>query len=75
MSAKDPASDEVARVYTDARDVCRSLGETPHLAPVLQGLRVNDMLRVDLQPARKAAADLLVLGERFQDAGYFLKES
>ena len=73
MTAKGPARDEVARVYTDARDLCRSLGETSHFVPVLQGLRLNHMLRAELRPARKAAEELLALGERVQDAGYLLE--
>jgi predicted ATPase len=73
ISAKGPASDEVARVYTDARVLCRSPGETPHLVPVLQGLRVNHMLRAELRPAREAAAELLALGEGIQDAGHLLE--
>ncbi len=73
ISTKGHGSDEVATVYTRARDLCRALGETPHLAPVLQGLRLNHMLRAELRPARQAAEQLLALGERVGDAGHLLE--
>jgi predicted ATPase len=63
----------VAAVYTRARDLCRSLGETPYLAPVLQGLRLHHLLRAELQPAQKAAGELFALGERTQDRGQLLE--
>ena len=63
----------MATAYVRARDLCRSLGDTPHLAPVLQGLRMHHMLRAELQPARIAAEELLALGERVEDAGCLLE--
>ena len=69
VSTKGHGSPEVATVYTRARELCRSLGDTPHLAPVLQGLRMHHMLRAELRPARMVAEELLALGERVQDAG------
>jgi predicted ATPase len=73
ISTKGHGSPEVARVYTRARELARSLGDTPHLAAVLQGLRMHYGLRAELQPAREAAAELLALGERIQDRGYLLE--
>ena len=72
MSAKGPARDEVARVYTDARDLCRSLGETSHLVPVLQGLRLNHPWPSCGRLARLQKS-CLALGEQVQDAGYLLE--
>jgi class 3 adenylate cyclase len=73
ISAKGHGSPEVATIYTRARDLCRSLCDTPHLAPVLQGLRMHHMLRAELPPARMAAEELLALGEMGQDAGCLLE--
>ncbi len=64
---------EVERVYTRARELCHLVGTTPHLAPVLQGLRIYHMLRAELAPAREAARDLLTLGERTQKSDYLLE--
>ena len=54
---------EVATVYRSARDLCRSVGDTSHLAPVLHGLRLHLMLRAELTSAREVAQELLALGE------------
>jgi predicted ATPase len=54
---------EVATVYGRARDLCRLVGDTSHLAAVLQGLRIYHMYRADLTSAREAAEELLALGE------------
>jgi predicted ATPase/class 3 adenylate cyclase len=54
---------EVAAVYGRARDLCRLVGDTFHLAAVLQGLRIYHMYRADLASAQKAAEELLALGE------------
>jgi predicted ATPase len=73
MNTKGHARDEVVAVYTRARDLCRLLGDTPHLAPVLQGLRMLYMLRAELQPAWEAARELFRLGEGSQDTGHRLE--
>jgi predicted ATPase len=73
ISTKGHGSPEVAAIYTRARDLCRSLGDTPHLAPVLQGQRMHHLLRAELQPARAAAEELLALGEQIQDTGCLLE--
>jgi len=73
ISAKGHGSDEVATLYARARGLCRALGETPHLAPVLQGFRMHHMLRAELQLARQAAEELLALGLRSQDVGHRLE--
>jgi predicted ATPase len=73
ISTKGHGSPEVAAIYNWARDLCRSLGDTPHLAPVLQGQRMHHMLRAELQPARAAAEELLALGKQAQDAGCLLE--
>jgi hypothetical protein len=61
------------RIYTRARELCHLVATTPHLAPVLQGLRIYHMLRAELASAREAAQDLLALGERTQKSGYLLE--
>jgi hypothetical protein len=107
-------SDEVATVYTSARDLCHSLGKTSDLAPVLQGVRLHhkhlsseerelsiasssaanpSSLRPILPSAsarneteqrrnrrspvlakaRKAAEELLALGQQVQDTGHLLE--
>jgi hypothetical protein len=38
MATKGIAAPEVEQVYTRARELCRQVGETPQLLPVLAGL-------------------------------------
>ena len=40
MDTKGYAAPEVEQVYARARELCREVGETPQLAPVLWGLRI-----------------------------------
>jgi class 3 adenylate cyclase/predicted ATPase len=61
---------EVEQAYTRALDLCRQLGETPTLIPVLQGLRRLYALRGndgDAQKAQKLGEQLLDLARRKND--------
>lgn len=49
------AAPEVGAVYSRARELCRQVGETPQLFPVLVGLRLFYALRGELQTARELA--------------------
>jgi predicted ATPase len=64
---------EVATVYGRARDLCRLVGDTSHLAAVLQGLRLHHMARAELASAQEAALELLTLGEETGDSGNLLE--
>jgi predicted ATPase len=59
ISLKGAGALAVASVYGRARERCRSLGETEHLVPVLQGLRLHYQERNDLRTARQMADELL----------------
>jgi predicted ATPase len=61
------AAPEVERVYTRARALCRQVGETPQLFPVLWGLWLFYEVRGELQTARELAGQLLSLAQRQQD--------
>src|SRR4030095_6013057 len=50
---KGHAAPEVEVTYTRARELCRQVGETPHLFPVLLGLRRFYFMRGGLQVARE----------------------
>jgi class 3 adenylate cyclase/predicted ATPase len=73
ISIKGHGSPEVAAIYTRARDLCRSLGDTPHLVAVLQGQRMHHMLRAEVRPATAAAEELLALGKQVEDTGCLLE--
>jgi predicted ATPase len=73
MSTKGHGHAEVATVYRRARDLCRSGGDTSRLAAVLQGLRLHHMYRAELALARKAAEELLALGEETGESGYLVE--
>jgi class 3 adenylate cyclase/predicted ATPase len=61
------ASSEVGKAYTRARELCRQMGETPQLAPVLYGLWMFHLVRGELPTAYEAAEQLLRLGQNTQD--------
>jgi predicted ATPase len=73
ITTKGHSDPEVKSVYTRARELCQRAGDTPHLAAVLQGLRMYHMLRAELAAARAAAHDLLALGESTKVSGYLLE--
>ncbi|MBI4525277.1 MAG: AAA family ATPase [Deltaproteobacteria bacterium] len=64
---------EVEQTYTQARELCRGLGDTPHLFPALWGLcRLHDS-RGELQTARELGKQLLALAQRAQDPALLLQ--
>ena len=63
---------EVERIYTQAREMCERLGETPQLFPVLWGLaRVYDQR--DLNMGREMGEQLLALAERVREPALLLE--
>jgi predicted ATPase/class 3 adenylate cyclase len=67
------AAPEVGAVYTRARELCRQIGETPQLSPVLQGLYRFYLLRAEHQTARELAEQTLRLARRAQDPALLLE--
>jgi TOMM system kinase/cyclase fusion protein len=67
MTIKGFATLEVERVYTRARALCRQVGETPQLFPVLWGLWLFYEVGGEVQTARELAEQLLRLAQRQQD--------
>jgi DNA-binding winged helix-turn-helix (wHTH) protein/predicted ATPase len=58
---------EVERVYARARELCRRIGETPHLFRALWGLERFYSVRGPLPAAREIAEQLLRLADQAQD--------
>jgi class 3 adenylate cyclase/predicted ATPase len=61
------ADAEVEHVFSQARDLCQQVGETPQLAPTLFGLRAFYIMRGDLQTSRDLDEQLLRLAQQMQD--------
>jgi predicted ATPase len=61
------AASEVKQVYARALELCRQLGETPQLLPVLSGLRAVYLSQGDYQTARGLAEQCLRLVQSGQD--------
>jgi predicted ATPase len=64
---------EVAQAYIRARELCRQMGETPDVFPVLRGLWVFHEARAELQVARELAEQLLGLAQRLQDPVHLIE--
>jgi predicted ATPase len=60
-------SAEVEQTYTRALELCRQVGGTPQLFPVLRGLWEFYEMRGELQTARELAEQLLTLIQNDQD--------
>jgi TOMM system kinase/cyclase fusion protein len=63
---------EVEKTYTRALELCRQIGETPQLIPVLRGLQTFYLTRAELQTARELGEQLLTLAQRVQDQVFLL---
>jgi predicted ATPase len=67
MAIKGYAAPEVEAVYHRARELCRHVGETPQLFPVLGGLVLFYVNRGEFQTARELGEQMLSLAQRVQD--------
>jgi class 3 adenylate cyclase/tetratricopeptide (TPR) repeat protein len=64
IAARGVASDEVERTFARARELCREVGDTRHLFPVLFGLWMYYFVRADHRVSQELAEQLLVFAER-----------
>jgi predicted ATPase len=67
MAAEGYQAPEVERAYTRARELCRQIGETPQLFPVLGGLWTFYLVRAEHQTARTLGEELFSLAQRVGD--------
>ena len=67
QSSKGFGAPEIEPVYTRARELCRQLGETSQLFPVLWGLWLLRLQRGDLQTARELGTQLFSLAQHVPD--------
>jgi predicted ATPase len=67
IATKGYAAPEVEHTYARARELCRQVGETPQLVPVLFGLRLFYQQRAEFRPARELEEQLFHLAQRVQD--------
>jgi class 3 adenylate cyclase/tetratricopeptide (TPR) repeat protein len=76
IAMKGFAAQEVVETYTQAREMCERLGDTPQLFPVLWGLsrlwRFHNF-RGGLQGARELGGELLTLAKRAQEPPLLLE--
>jgi predicted ATPase len=73
MTIKGYAAPEVERVYTQARELCQQIRETPQLFLALWGLWMFHGLRGESRTARELGEQLLSLAQRIQDPALFLQ--
>jgi TOMM system kinase/cyclase fusion protein len=67
MATKGYGAPEVQHAYDRARELCRHVGETPQLFPVLRGLSTFYIVRAESQTAHELAEELLRLAQSAQD--------
>lgn len=73
IATKGHASPEVEHTYARARELCRQVGETPQLFPVLWGLWVMYFVRGDLQSAQDLSQQLLRFARNTRDSAFLLE--
>ena len=67
IATKGYGAPEVGAAYDRALELCRKIGETPELFPVLFGLWAFYLVRAEHKKARELAEQLLNLAERVGD--------
>jgi predicted ATPase len=67
IAAKGYGVPEVEHTYARARELCRQIGNTSHLAPVLWGLWVFYLGRRELQTAHELGEQYLMLAQHMAD--------
>jgi TOMM system kinase/cyclase fusion protein len=73
MAARGQGAPEVGQAYARARKLCRQVGETPQLFPVLFGLWRLYLMRAEYQTARELAEQCLSLAQRVHDPALLLE--
>jgi class 3 adenylate cyclase/tetratricopeptide (TPR) repeat protein len=66
---------EVEQAYARARELCRQVGETPQLFPVLRGLSAFYIARAELQTACELAEQLRRLAQNAQNPAMLVEAS
>jgi predicted ATPase len=67
IASRGWAAPEVGKVYTRAQELCREMGETPQLFPVLWGLWVFYFVGAEHKTARELGEHCLSLAQRQRD--------
>jgi len=62
------AAPEVGQAFARARELCRQIGETPHLFQALSGLWAYYDVRGEMEPTLELAKQLLSIAESAEDA-------
>jgi predicted ATPase/class 3 adenylate cyclase len=73
MAIRGYAAPEVEACYQRARELCRELGDTPQLAPVLHGLWSYHIVRAQHASALALGEQVLQLGATTNDDGLLLQ--
>jgi predicted ATPase len=73
MTTKSYAAPEVGQAYNRALELCRQIGETPQLFPVLSGLVRFYYTRAELQTARELGEQCLRIAQGTQDPTLLLE--
>jgi predicted ATPase len=67
LAVKGYGSEEVGQTYTRAYELCQRLEEPPQLVPILIGLWLFHLLRLELQSAHELGKRLLSSAQRTRD--------
>ena len=73
MAVRGQSSPDTEQAYARARELCRQVGETPKIFPVLHGLWRFHNVRGELQTSRELAAQLFGLAQRTKDPALLLE--
>jgi predicted ATPase len=70
MATKGYAAVEVEQAFGRARELCRQVGETPQLFPILRGLQTFYVVRAELHTAQELGEDAISLARSVQNPAF-----
>jgi predicted ATPase len=73
IATKGYAAPDVESMYSRARELCRQVGETPQLFPVMWGLWAFYTARAEHREGYELAQQCVTLARRIQDAEFLLE--
>jgi TOMM system kinase/cyclase fusion protein len=73
MLTRGWAAPEVGRVHSRAQELCRQIGETPQLFPILHGVWTFHFIRAELRTAQELGEQMLTLAQSTQDSTLLLE--
>lgn len=73
IATKGFGASEVGAIFSRSAELCKIIGETPHLFPSVWGQWVYNLVQANLKAAVNLSAEMLNMGEHFQQSSMLIE--